>query len=379
MVAPQGNPASLYGGFAGTETAREQRNWSQNPTVVDGGNSGCVIGIENFTGSPCVVDGFTLRNGSNGNGGGVWCEGPMTISHNIIKADTASEGYGGGIYCQSASGEVDSVAITDNVIVGNTSEQGGGIYATGNIPFIVNNTFAANTASYGSAYGGAIYLTGCPSATVSNNIVASNSSGVYIDTSGGAISLTAKNNDIWGNTSNNSGDIQSGSNGNISQNPLFVDSAGGDYHIFYNSPCRDAGCDSTGLTDILDIACLPRIVGPHIDIGAHETNLGWRYLLTLTGPSSCVPVGTNATVTASVFDAVANSAAAGVQVSISVQGGTIVSVNGVSVGAQTATGTTDSNGNVTILVSRSTWGMLTVTVMVPGSESLTKTVSACFV
>ncbi len=119
-------------------------------------------------------------------------------------------------------------------------------------------------------------------------------------------------------------------------------------------------------------------MGPHIDIGAHETNLGWRYLLTLTGPSSCVPVGTNATVTASVFDAVANSAAAGVQVSISVQGGTIVSVNGVSVGAQTATGTTDSNGNVTILVSRSTWGMLTVTVMVPGSESLTKTVSACF-
>ncbi len=66
------------------------------------------------------------------------------------------------------------------------------------------------------------------------------------------------------------------------------------------------------------------------------------------------------------------------QVSITVQGGTIVSVNGVAVGAQTATGTTDSSGNVTILVSRSTWGMLTVTVMVPGSESLTKTVSACF-
>ncbi|MBN1902033.1 hypothetical protein JW926_11985 [Candidatus Sumerlaeota bacterium] len=49
----------LYGGFAGTEIIREQRDWENNPTVIDGSTSyGCVI---NF-GS---IDGFNVTNGNS--------------------------------------------------------------------------------------------------------------------------------------------------------------------------------------------------------------------------------------------------------------------------------------------------------------------------
>lgn len=37
----------MYGGFTGTETSLEQRDWRANLTVIDGGNGGSVIKIRN--------------------------------------------------------------------------------------------------------------------------------------------------------------------------------------------------------------------------------------------------------------------------------------------------------------------------------------------
>ena len=266
------SPGCLYGGFAGAETAREQRNWAANATVLDGGGTGTVLSMRAYA-TPCVADGFTIQNGFGDMGSGVGYvgPGPATISHDIIQGNV-----GGGIY-----GEMGPLTVTDNWILNNTGEtDGGGIFLYNSNPVILNNTFTGNTIL---GYGGAVYLTYCTSAAVSNNIVASNTSGVYADTTGGAVSLHAVNNDLWSNTGDDSTYLQAGPNDNISANPLFLDSAAGGYQLCPNSPCRNAGSDSTGLTDTLDIDCMPRTAGSYIDIGAAQ-----YYASYFVSPSSTV-------------------------------------------------------------------------------------------
>lgn len=52
-----------YGGFNGTETAREQRHAWQNRSVLDGQYKGTVVTIPSDATSATVLDGFTIRYG----------------------------------------------------------------------------------------------------------------------------------------------------------------------------------------------------------------------------------------------------------------------------------------------------------------------------
>jgi len=56
----------LYGGFAGTETIRDARNWESNVTTLDGNQGGFVVTAASGVSASSVVDGFTLRNGTTG-------------------------------------------------------------------------------------------------------------------------------------------------------------------------------------------------------------------------------------------------------------------------------------------------------------------------
>ena len=107
---------ALYGGFSGTETSRDQRDWTANRTILDGNKQGCVIKIQNCPSSTTRVDGFTIRNGTGTASGG---------------ANTA----GGGIYCTSSS-----PVIADNLIRDNSATNGAGIYTTASASTIRNNT-----------------------------------------------------------------------------------------------------------------------------------------------------------------------------------------------------------------------------------------------
>jgi hypothetical protein len=109
-------------------------------------------------------------------------------------------------------------------------------------PFaIVGNTFSANTATslYAGEQGGAIaVLPFSSSATIGNNIMALNSSGIYRRT-GLTASPALVRNDLYNGAANYVG-IPAGAT-DLLTDPLFVDRPGGDYRLQETSPLVDVG------------------------------------------------------------------------------------------------------------------------------------------
>ncbi len=131
-------------------------------------------------------------------------------------------------------------------------EQASGVYG-----FHINGcTFASNQSD-------AIYAhTLTPSGTnlsILNTIVAFNS-GIGIEVDLGSL---VECNNSFQNTNGNYAEIpdQTGVNGNISEDPMFCETAVGDYHISALSPCAPANNDCAILIGALDIGCDDYICG----------------------------------------------------------------------------------------------------------------------
>lgn len=245
---------ALYGGFDGSEIARNQRNWLTNKTIIDGNQDGTVITIPSSADSATRVDGFTIQNGGEtdtNTGSGVYClyASSPVIAHNTITSNNA--GGGGGIYCSGAF-----PTIINNLIIDNNADEGGGIYCTNySSPVVANNNIIWNASS---CSGGAIYNF-ASSPAISNNIVAYNSSGIY--SYGGSPVL--HNNDFYLNFSSNYDGISAGDD-DVSFAPMLTDN----YHIKSFSPCVDAGITVAIVSD--DIDGQGRYSGTTVDIGMDE-------------------------------------------------------------------------------------------------------------
>jgi parallel beta-helix repeat protein len=246
----------LYGGFTGSETDISQRDWMANQTILDGNQAGKVVTSPSGATATTRIDGFIIRNGSMG---GVYCAGSSpVIANNIIVGNGSPSG--GGIYCNGSS-----PVIINNIIKHNcASNQGGGLYCSGSTssPVITNNTITENTAFYG---GGGLYFSS--SATVSNNIIAFNSSGIF---RAGTVG-TLRNNDLYGNISYNYSGVSAGE-GDISSDPVIVNVDYTSGHIRSDSPCVNVGWnDAPGLLTV-DIDGQVRIQAETVDIGADESD-----------------------------------------------------------------------------------------------------------
>lgn len=137
------NQVAIYGGFAGTETDINQRDWQQHVTMLsgdidqvvgDGGNAYHVVRAYN-TNATAVLDGLTVRDGNcNGpdpdnRGAGIEVKtGSATIRNCVITANVGS--LSAGMHNQSANTEVSNCLFSFNYASVVTSG--------------VNNRFGAN-------------------------------------------------------------------------------------------------------------------------------------------------------------------------------------------------------------------------------------------
>ena len=152
----------LYGGFAGFETAREQRDWAANPTVLSGEiqQDGChgnntyhvVTGADGAT-----LDGFTITGGyADGSSGDDCGSGMRNFGLDGLQVanctfyDNYANSDGGGMYNVS----VDGLQVTNCTFEGNGATYGGGVYNDSSSPSMSDCTFEGNTAE---THGGGVY------------------------------------------------------------------------------------------------------------------------------------------------------------------------------------------------------------------------------
>ncbi|HTZ18440.1 MAG TPA: right-handed parallel beta-helix repeat-containing protein, partial [Dissulfurispiraceae bacterium] len=205
---------SIYGGFAGTETLRNQRNWNTNVTTVDGviNNFQCFHVDGSSHNVTTIFDGLTLtrcgKSGTSGSQGGaiqlVSASSSIRSSASInnCKFTQNQAWYGGGI-----ANEMFSYLSVDNTIFSNN--QSGAIVTAGSSTLIISNsTFTANTAATGSAIlnGGDLHISNCLfSANSTTNTDPGSYNGVLVNSGTAAISDSTFQNNTATTTSSGYG------------------------------------------------------------------------------------------------------------------------------------------------------------------------------
>ncbi len=219
-------------------------------------------------------------NQANENGGGVniYAGPPVRMEGNRFIGNRAN-GSGGGLYSfYQAPSLKGHIYLTNTLVVENSAAHGSGLYIYGGSAALKHTTLANNGG--GSSDGVGLYVQpfSVVSVTLTNTIVASQTVGVYTD--GGDVSLTAT---LWGGGAWDNGEDWGGG-GNILTgtlnywgDPLFVNPAGGDYHIAANSPARDKGVDA-GAHDDVDGETRPHPDTDIPDLGADEYHLDDKHI-----------------------------------------------------------------------------------------------------
>jgi parallel beta-helix repeat protein len=236
-------------------------------------------GIDMSETSGLIMDNIISGNNASGGGGGISCVSAAndTIIGNIITGNTAgggcsgggikcnsaspiikrntiawNEGTGGGIYCFSSA-----AVIEENLIFSNTGDESGGVYFYWDSPTFNGNTITGNTAlGFG---GGGIYCYDV-TLTITNSILWGNlPDEIYQE---GGSNLTVRYSDIEGGWEGE---------GNINEDPLFVDPENYDYHLNVASPCINVG-DPEYVPEPgeIDIDGEPRVMRGRIDMGSDE-------------------------------------------------------------------------------------------------------------
>ena len=136
---------AIYGGFAGYETVREQRDWQRNATILDGNSATHVV-----TGADdAILDGFTVTGGNAMSGGGSGPPGGGMMQR-------GGGGFPGGVPPDGSpgGGTGGSLAIhmtPQGIMGGSNSGSGAGMLNFHASPTVRNCVFENNQAGKGGA------------------------------------------------------------------------------------------------------------------------------------------------------------------------------------------------------------------------------------
>jgi parallel beta-helix repeat protein/YD repeat-containing protein len=254
-------------------------------------------GIAILAPSTAQIIGNTITNnimtisGLNGGGLSLFAAGSPVLLNNIISNNTQF-----GIAMVNGS----TPQVVQNLIINNT---GGGITtsASGTGMLYLNNTIADNLgqtsfiANFGlaSAIGGSFPT----DAVLQNNLLIATPGQPAVFCSS-ALPAGFVANDVFssgGTAFDPSCTSQTGSQGNVSSDPLFVDPAVDNYHLQTTSPAIDAGNSTTPIPlPTTDLDGNPRVFSATVDIGAFEfqgdTTTGYTATSLTFGPQQ---VGTS--------------------------------------------------------------------------------------
>jgi hypothetical protein len=203
-------------------------------------------GIYCWQSSPSLEN-VTISYNLANHGGGIWClnnSSPSLV--NVVIADNSADYSGGGISCNSnSSPNLNNVTITGN----SASNNGGGIWCYNSSPSLVNVTITSNSASDD---GGGIWCgLNCNPSLVNCILWNDLPEEIYFYEDYDPNSITISYSDIEGGeagiVTNNNGTVY-WMEGNIDEDPLFVETGEHPYSLLEDSPCIDAGTpDTTGL------------------------------------------------------------------------------------------------------------------------------------
>jgi len=253
--------------------------FTRNSAYYEGGGLCSDYPLENL--ATTLINNTFIENSSSC-GGGVYAnayEGTITLTNNTFKENTTSRRSGGGVYASSPK-----ITFTGNIFCGNCAySSGGGVYADPDDGSLTmnNNDFYGNQGGRGT--GGALSASLKYSnsiARIYNNILWMNSApqggDLWINNDGNGDFLPSPVN-LFNNNFDQSAEgtwIQipfpiDSSNLNKAD-PLFLDTANGDPHLYAGSPCIDAGDNNAPELPSTDKDGNPRICDGAVDMGAYE-------------------------------------------------------------------------------------------------------------
>jgi hypothetical protein len=290
-----GNPQGFFGEGGGVLIVKGSPMITKNVITQNtacGGGAGILLS----TGAP-VIKGNTISQNSQtvgcsgGDGGALTIHGGKGA---LILNNTIIDNPGGGIVLNSTG----SLLVENNVITGNSGsavtfindsvaiivqnliyKNGQGIYLSPSYgtagSVIVSNTVVDN----GGTQASALFAGGFDSsAQIADNLFVDSSglTAVYCDNT--AAPPTFSSNDAYSSGASWAGGCaaETGTNGNISADPLFVKASANNYRILGGSPAIDAGNNSAPYLPSTDFAGNARIVNGNggstaiIDMGAYE-------------------------------------------------------------------------------------------------------------
>jgi hypothetical protein len=267
-------------------------------TILDGSHVGAVVNFSSGEGPDSVIMGFTIQNGYSSWGSGISLFGASpTIVSNVIQFNDEVIGYwGAGIGGWSSSPIIEqnlfqhntgdnqfltgviafvnssSPLVANNLFINNSCRAIDMTLPTGNAPIVINNTIVGNPVGIHVDArvdtSGQLYF---------NNILSGNAVGLEVVFGSPPNYPTWANNLVFGGQTTYSGiPDQTGLNGNLSADPLFVDPTNGDFQLQPGSPAIDAGNNAAPLLPAIDFDGNPRVIAGHtngpaiVDIGAFE-------------------------------------------------------------------------------------------------------------